>query len=108
MTALHRIRRRSTTRQRTRALRDPLMGQPAWAMLRDLFVRTLDARPTSVSSACLAADVPTTTALRCLDRLDRAGLIRRRPSSIDQRVRYVELTEAGLVRIARVMIEERH
>ena len=107
MIAIHRNRRRSTTRQRARAPRDPLMGQPAWAMLRDLFVRTLDARQTSVRSACLAADVPTTTALRCLDRLDRAGLIRRRASSTDQRVRYVELTEAGLVRMARVLIDER-
>lgn len=62
-----------------------LFGEPAWDILLDLYVAHLDGRQVAVSSACIAACVPPTTALRYLNRLERSGLIRRRPDAKDHR-----------------------
>jgi DNA-binding MarR family transcriptional regulator len=61
-------------------------------MLLDLFVSEQHGRKVSVTSACIAADVPGTTALRWLDVLESKGLIVRTSAERDERVRYVSLT----------------
>jgi hypothetical protein len=50
-------------RERERLLPD-LFADPAWDILLDLFAASIERRPVSVSSACVAAAVPPTTALR--------------------------------------------
>ena len=72
-----------------------LLGDPAWDMLLDLFVNR-GRRLVTVSSACLAARVPQTTALRWLKTIEGRGLVRRNAHPSDQRSSYVELTEQGV------------
>ena len=46
-----------------------LFGEPAWDILLDAAIMEGQGRSVSVTSACLAADVPPTTALRYLSAL---------------------------------------
>lgn len=82
--------------RRIRHLPKDLFGEPAWDMLLDLFITALQHRQISVSSACLASGVPSTTALRWLGQLERIGLVERNASPYDQRVVWVKLTNQGL------------
>jgi hypothetical protein len=83
------LRRR---KMRARFLPAELFGEGGWSMLLDLFVSEQHGRKVSVTSACIAADVPGTTALRWLDVLESKGLIVRTSAERDERVRYVSLT----------------
>ena len=83
------IRRR---RLRSRFFEDQLFADPAWDILLDLFHAELLNRRISVSSACIAANVPATTALRWTKLLVAHGLIVRRSDPLDGRRVFVELT----------------
>jgi DNA-binding MarR family transcriptional regulator len=72
---------------------------PGWDMLLDLMSARLAKRPVPVTSACVAAGVPATTALRWVDQLAKEGLIRRLPDPIDRRRILLELTEEGCQRV---------
>ena len=86
-------------RQRERIIGPGLFADPAWDMLLDLYASALEQQPVSVSSLCLASAVPATTALRQLDALRVAGLVRRRPDPADRRRAFVRLDEAGWRRL---------
>lgn len=83
------LRRR---RMRARFLPAEIFGEGAWSMLLDLFVSEHHGRQVSTTSACIASDVPGTTALRSLDVLESRGFIERSPTTHDRRVKYVSLT----------------
>lgn len=83
------LRRR---KMRARFLPAELFGEGGWSMLLDLFVSEYHGRKVSTTSACIAADVPSTTALRWLDLLENKGMIERSLASRDKRVKYVLLT----------------
>ena len=71
---------------------DPdLFGEPAWDMLLDLYAARLEHVQVSVSSLCIAAAVPSTTALRWLQTLTASGLVNRRADPRDKRRVFVEL-----------------
>jgi hypothetical protein len=72
-----------------------VFGEPGWDLLLDLFAARLQNRRISVSSACIAADVPLTTALRWLGLLEQFGLVERTDSDSDQRVTWVRLTDSA-------------
>jgi DNA-binding MarR family transcriptional regulator len=72
---------------------------PGWDILLDLMSARLAKRPVPVSSACAAAGVPATTALRWVDQLASAGLVRRLPDPSDRRRVLLELTEDGCRRM---------
>ena len=81
---------------RARRLRDRFLGKglfedPAWDMLLDLYASRLEGRRVSVSSLCIAAAVPPTTALRWIKMLTDAGLFVRRADPTDGRRVFVEL-----------------
>lgn len=78
-------------RLRERLLRADLFADPAWDMLLDLFVAEADGREVCVSSLCIAAAVPATTALRWIDTLESRGLIARRPDPYDKRRIMIDL-----------------
>lgn len=78
-----------------------LFGEPAWDILLDLFIAREAGRRVSVSSACIAADVPATTALRWLAILERRGLVERRADPIDGRRVYVDLSEDAFTMMKR-------
>ena len=62
-----------------------LFADPAWDMLLDLFVAREQGRNISVSSLCIAAAVPPTTALRWIRHMDERGLLERRKDPRDGR-----------------------
>ena len=72
-----------------------LFGEPAWDMLLDLFISTADGRKTPITNLCIASCVPMSTALRCLDKLIKAGLVAKHPDVVDGRRNLIELTEGG-------------
>lgn len=69
-----------------------LFADPAWDMLLDLFHAEIAQRRVPVSSLCIAAAVPATTALRWMTTMTDAGLFRRRADPYDGRRVFVELS----------------
>jgi hypothetical protein len=60
-------------------LRRELFAEPAWDILLDLFANAVQNRTNTVDSACLAAGVAASTALRWLGILVSEGLIEQLP-----------------------------
>jgi hypothetical protein len=73
-----------------------LFADPAWDMLLDLFAAELEQTRVSVSSLCIAAAVPPTTALRWIGTLHDAGLFERHADPADRRRAYIALSAKGL------------
>lgn len=86
-------------RDRERLFDPALFADPAWDLLLDLFVADIEERKVSITSACIAAAVPASTALRWIERLEETGLIRRLPDLEDRRRGFVSLSEPARERI---------
>lgn len=90
---------RSTYRDRRRRgniFADPaLFGEPAWDILLDLFIAAKERKRLPVTSACIGAAVPATTALRWLTVLEEKGLIIRENDMNDARRVFVRLSTEG-------------
>lgn len=92
----------SATLQRliaTRGLRgryfpNELFADPAWDILLDLTRAKLEGQQVSVSSVCIAASVPMSTALRWVRQMTEAGLLRRWTDPKDRRRDLIALTDA--------------
>jgi len=69
-----------------------LFADPAWDILLDLYAADQEGALVSVSSLCIAAAVPATTALRWIVRLEEAGLICREPDPFDRRRDFLKLS----------------
>lgn len=85
---------------RQRRLRDELFdadlfADPAWDMLLDLYAAQLDRTRVSVSSLCIAAAVPATTALRWIKTLTDSGLFIRNADVHDARRIFITLSDAA-------------
>jgi DNA-binding MarR family transcriptional regulator len=78
-------------RLRSRFLPEELFADPAWDMLLDLLQAEISQLRVPVSSLCIAAAVPATTALRWLKALVGQGLFLRRADPHDGRRVFVEL-----------------
>jgi hypothetical protein len=83
---------------RARRLRDQffhseLFADPAWDMLLDLMAARLEGQRVAVSSLCIAAAVPATTALRWIKTLTDHGLFVRVADPQDGRRVYIELSD---------------
>lgn len=78
-------------RLRSRFFPEELFADPAWDMLLDLFQAELSQLRVPVSSLCIAAAVPATTALRWLRSMVDQKLFLRRADPHDGRRVYVEL-----------------
>ena len=68
---------------------------PAWDIMLDLYEAETENRTVSVSSACIGAACPATTALRWLGVLEQMGLIERTDDPDDKRRALVSLTDKG-------------
>jgi hypothetical protein len=77
-----------------------LFCDPSWDILLELFVSTLEGRKVTVSTACMAACAPTTTALRHIAYLVQEGLVVRRPHPADARSTYLELTGPAVAKLS--------
>lgn len=72
-----------------------LFADPAWDMLLDLMAARLEQTRVAVSSLCIAAAVPPTTALRWIRTLTEHGLFLRKADPEDGRRIFVELSDAA-------------
>lgn len=90
---------------RARRLREDLFGvglfaDPAWDILLDLMAARIEGRSVAVSSLCIAAAVPATTALRWIKQLTEAGLLCRVADPDDGRRVFIELTDRAATAMA--------
>lgn len=89
---------------RARVFDEGLFVDPAWDILLDLTLAAMEDRRITISSACIASRSPSTTGLRHIENLVRAGLCRRFREEGDRRRVYVELTEEGAARITAYLL----
>ena len=82
-------------RLRARFFTEDLFADPAWDMLLDLLQAELAQHRVPVSSLCIAAAVPATTALRWVKSMTDSGLFVRRADPHDGRRVFVELSPAA-------------
>jgi DNA-binding MarR family transcriptional regulator len=80
-------------RLRDQYFRSDLFADPAWDMLLDLMAARLAQNRVAVSSLCIAAAVPATTALRWIKVLTDRGLFVRVADPEDGRRVYIELSD---------------
>lgn len=80
-------------RLRTHFFSADLFADPAWDMLLDLMAARLEGKKVAVSSLCIAAAVPPTTALRWLGVLTEQGHVVRASDPDDGRRVHVELSQ---------------
>lgn len=85
---------------RTRRIRDRVFGpnlcvNPPWNILLELFVSAEEGRNITIKSACVAAGVPQSTALRHIAHLIEIGLCVRTQHPNDARSAHLKLTRAA-------------
>lgn len=83
---------------RARRLRDQffpaeIFADPAWDMLLDLMAARIEGGRVAVSSLCIAAAVPPTTALRWIGTMTEHGFFVRSADPEDRRRVYIELSD---------------
>lgn len=92
----------SLRRKRAAIFGNPeLFGEPAWDILLDLYIAHAEAKPVSVSSACIGSAAPPTTGLRWLGVLAEEGLVVRENDPEDNRRVLVRLTRQGIAAMER-------
>lgn len=87
--------------QRARYFGADLFSDPAWDMLLDLTAARGENKRVSVTSLCIAACVPPSTALRWISQMITCGLFVRVEDLSDRRRAFIELTEAAADAMAR-------
>ena len=92
-------------RLRTLFFDSELFADPAWDMLLDLLAAEIQQHRVPVSSLCIAAAVPPTTALRWIKTMTDAGLFLRRSDPHDGRRVFVELSPGASESIRRYFSE---
>jgi DNA-binding MarR family transcriptional regulator len=90
-------------RHRDRFFEEGLFADPAWDMLLELYAAQLCSFRISVSSLCLAAAVPATTALRWIKVLEEKGLVQRSADPLDGRRVFVSLSENATTTMRHLM-----
>ncbi|WP_407047202.1 winged helix DNA-binding protein [Sphingopyxis terrae] len=92
------IRRR---RERDQAFGADMFADPAWDMLLDLYAAHYERRRVSVSSLCIAAAVPSTTALRWIATMTEKRWIVRDFDPADRRRVHILLAESARIKLDR-------
>lgn len=82
-----------------------LFADPVWDILLDLYIASHRGQLTTVTNACVAADVPQTTGLRYIEKLTSRGLAVRYSHLKDRRMLGLELTPDGMAAMEGVMRE---
>ena len=72
-----------------------LYGEAVWDMLLDLYIQEQSGKEVSVSSLCIAAHVPSTTALRYVAIMEERGWFVREEDDVDKRRTFLRLSSLG-------------
>ena len=100
------VRRLIRQRQlRARFFDGELFADPAWDMLLDLTAARAEHARVSVTSLCIASQVPPTTALRWIGQMTEAGMLERVEDDLDRRRAFVALTDSTADAMARYFQE---
>jgi len=95
------VRQIIANRQARARFFDPaLFGDPAWDMLLDLTAAHGEGAQVSVTSLCIAAGVPATTALRWLTQMVESGIFIRVPDPADKRRAFIALSDKAIAAMA--------
>lgn len=100
---VHRIIRQR--RLRDRFFDAELFADPAWDILLDLTAARAEHRRVSVTSLCIAAAVPPTTALRWITHMTELGVLVREQDAEDRRRAFVALSDKTADAMARYFDE---
>jgi DNA-binding MarR family transcriptional regulator len=92
-------------RLRARFFDEELFADPAWDMLLDLLQAEIAQHRVPVSSLCIAAAVPATTALRWIKTMTDNGLFQRRADPHDGRRVFIELSPGASLAMRRYFAE---
>lgn len=90
-------------RERSALFGPGLFGEPAWDMLLELYLAELRYVRMSISGLCRLIDVPSTTALRWIAKLESAELVVKQGDPRDARKSWLKLTELGFARLDSVI-----
>jgi CheY-like chemotaxis protein len=88
---------------RARHLPGELFADPAWDILLDLMRAELAGEHVSVSSVCIAASVPMSTALRWVKQMTDAGLLKRWTDPRDRRRDLICLSDSASTSMKRYL-----
>ncbi|OYW85401.1 MAG: hypothetical protein B7Z20_09190 [Sphingobium sp. 32-64-5] len=88
-------------RLREQVLPADIFADPAWDILLDLMAARLENARVSVSSLCIAAAVPPTTALRWIRQLTERELLERQADPDDGRRIFIALSDKGVAAVTR-------
>ncbi|KPP86647.1 MarR family transcriptional regulator [Erythrobacter sp. HL-111] len=90
---------------RARFFDGALFADPAWDMLLDLTAAHGEGQRVSVTSLCIAAEVPATTALRWLKQMVDTGIFKRIADETDRRRAFIALTDRSIEAMSRYFAE---
>lgn len=91
--SIHKVLR--ARERRSKFFKASLFADPAWDMLLELLLAEIEQVRLSIGSLCIGSQVPATTALRWIGKLQREGLIVKRCDPLDARRIYVGLSPTG-------------
>lgn len=86
-------------RKRERQFAPCLLADPGWDMLLDLYAAHYEGQKVPVSSLCIAAAVPATTALRWIKTLEEEGHLVRSQDPNDGRRIFLAISESARARM---------
>jgi hypothetical protein len=86
---------------RTKIFDSDIFEDPAWNILLDLAIVRLENKIVSISSLCVAAEVPTTTAIRWIRHLESLNLICIADDIHDRRRRLVSISDETFLKMLR-------
>jgi len=82
-----------------------LFADPAWDILLDLMAARLSGQTVSVSSLCIAAAVPATTALRWITSMTKNGMLERKSDPMDARRVFIDLSDETFKKLEAYLIK---
>ncbi len=86
-------------RMRDNYFESALFADPAWDILLDLMAARLSGQTVSVSSLCIAAAVPATTALRWITSMTKNGMLERKSDPMDARRVFMDLSDDSYAKL---------
>lgn len=72
-----------------------LFSDPGWGILLELYACELAQRRVAAADVCAATNMPLTTGMRWMRKLEQEGLVVRVPQRLDARRQWIALTSVG-------------